>query len=330
MSTRHPPAGPVAGRTRTGNLHDLDRDGPHPRPDPGPADSRGNHRCGAAFAGPRPQTAPAPGATVRRGRDELPEERDRTSPPSTGSGLGMPEYPCLPVGRLPGIAGGRHSRPTRAARRVRDLPTVGQGRIKLSQMGLEPGVDGRAGRRPGTASLRRVLANSGPPVDNTGPDGNRRALAVARPTSPPATASWQPSFPVRAGFYYPWFPEAWNQGGHKPVHSVSAVPWLLYDGSANSVIQNHIAVMQYGHMSVGHRFVVGAEAPDGWPNSVAAERHRRPAIPLDHLLRARGPRQPERRGHSRRPDVSAGSVRLEPGVLPGRRQVRGLRLRGWQ
>src|SRR5262249_12568435 len=26
----------------------------------------------------------------------------------------------------------------------------------------------------------------------------------------------QPSFPIRAAFYYPWFPEAWTQGGVYP------------------------------------------------------------------------------------------------------------------
>ncbi len=55
---------------------------------------------------------------------------------------------------------------------------------------------------------------------------------------------------MRAGFYYPWFPEAWNQGGINPFTRYQ--PSLgFYDGSANSVIQNHIAAMQYGNMSVG-------------------------------------------------------------------------------
>jgi hypothetical protein len=26
----------------------------------------------------------------------------------------------------------------------------------------------------------------------------------------------QPSFPIRTAFYYPWFPEAWNQQGFNP------------------------------------------------------------------------------------------------------------------
>jgi hypothetical protein len=29
----------------------------------------------------------------------------------------------------------------------------------------------------------------------------------------PAAQDSQPSFPIRAAFYYPWFPEAWNQQG---------------------------------------------------------------------------------------------------------------------
>ena len=32
-------------------------------------------------------------------------------------------------------------------------------------------------------------------------------------TLPLPSADVQPSFPIRGAFYYPWFPEAWNQGG---------------------------------------------------------------------------------------------------------------------
>ena len=36
------------------------------------------------------------------------------------------------------------------------------------------------------------------------------------PASAAPAADTQPAFPIRAAFYYPWFPEAWNQQGFNP------------------------------------------------------------------------------------------------------------------
>ena len=73
----------------------------------------------------------------------------------------------------------------------------------------------------------------------------------ATPSSAPVAAgNWQPSLPVRAGFYYPWFPEGWNQQGLNPFTRYH--PSLgYYDGSSASVIDRQIAAMQYGNISVG-------------------------------------------------------------------------------
>ena len=38
--------------------------------------------------------------------------------------------------------------------------------------------------------------------------------AGAAPSSTPRPS--QPGFPIRAAFYYPWFPEAWRQSGLSP------------------------------------------------------------------------------------------------------------------
>ncbi|HLO29460.1 MAG TPA: alkaline phosphatase family protein [Anaerolineales bacterium] len=63
-------------------------------------------------------------------------------------------------------------------------------------------------------------------------------------------ADTQPSFPIRAVFYYPWFPEAWNQQGFNPFTNYT--PSLgFYDGSNATVIKQHIAAMQYGGIQVG-------------------------------------------------------------------------------
>jgi hypothetical protein len=86
-----------------------------------------------------------------------------------------------------------------------------------------------------------------------------RALAVALVTSvlaplrPPSLSAYAsaPTFPIRAAFYYPWFPEAWNQGGFNPYTWYSPVPNGYYNSSSTAVIDDHIARMQYANINVG-------------------------------------------------------------------------------
>src|SRR5512133_2752575 len=63
-------------------------------------------------------------------------------------------------------------------------------------------------------------------------------------------ADWQPTFPIRAAFYYPWFPEAWTQQGIYPYTYYA--PTLGYYSSMDSAtIQKHIQMMQYGNIQAG-------------------------------------------------------------------------------
>ncbi len=56
--------------------------------------------------------------------------------------------------------------------------------------------------------------------------------------------------PIRAAFYYPWFPEAWNQQGVSPYTNYH--PSLgSYDSSDQSILKQHIAAMQYGGIQAG-------------------------------------------------------------------------------
>jgi hypothetical protein len=67
-----------------------------------------------------------------------------------------------------------------------------------------------------------------------------------------ATASSTPTvqFPIRAAFYYPWFPEAWNQQGINPYTHYH--PLLgFYDSSNSQVIHRHIQEMLYGGITAG-------------------------------------------------------------------------------
>jgi hypothetical protein len=52
---------------------------------------------------------------------------------------------------------------------------------------------------------------------------------------------------VRAGFYYPWFPETWTVGGSH----VSYRPTLgYYDTSNASTVDAHVRAMEYGKFEV--------------------------------------------------------------------------------
>jgi hypothetical protein len=68
------------------------------------------------------------------------------------------------------------------------------------------------------------------------------------PTSNPPGSNVR--LPVRAAFYYPWFPNAWKQGSFSPYTNYE--PSLgYYDGGDPAVIGQQIAAMQYGGIQVG-------------------------------------------------------------------------------
>lgn len=103
-------------------------------------------------------------------------------------------------------------------------------------------------------------SESSVPGSSTGAEAaSATPLATAAPTpgatppptpNPTAIPGWQPAFPIRAAFYYPWFPESWKQQGMDPFTQYH--PSLgLYDSSSASVIHAHIGAMQYGGISVG-------------------------------------------------------------------------------
>jgi glycosyl hydrolase family 99 len=80
------------------------------------------------------------------------------------------------------------------------------------------------------------------------PSESPSASPSPSPTAPPADV--QPSFPIRAAFYYPWFPESWKQLGIYPYTNYH--PTLgFYDGSSATVLASHIASMQYAGLQAG-------------------------------------------------------------------------------
>jgi hypothetical protein len=96
---------------------------------------------------------------------------------------------------------------------------------------LAPADDGS------TISLAVTASNVGGSVEA----GSQPTAVVVDP---------QPNFPIRAAFYYPWFPEAWNQQGLDPfTHYTPSLGY--YDSSATNVIEQHIQSMEYGHIDAG-------------------------------------------------------------------------------
>ncbi len=56
--------------------------------------------------------------------------------------------------------------------------------------------------------------------------------------------------PIRAAFYYPWFPQAWRQQGLSLfTHYTPSLG--LYSTRDHAVIERHIAAMQYGGIAAG-------------------------------------------------------------------------------
>src|SRR5512133_1670307 len=74
-------------------------------------------------------------------------------------------------------------------------------------------------------------------------------VAHASPATNAAT-DVQPTFPIRAAFYSPWFAEGWTQGGVYPFTNYT--PSLGYYSSKDqAIIKKHIEMMQYGNIQAG-------------------------------------------------------------------------------
>jgi hypothetical protein len=57
------------------------------------------------------------------------------------------------------------------------------------------------------------------------------------------------SLPIRAAFYYPWFPEAWSQQGMDPFTQYH--PSLDYYATDPATVKEHIRAMQYANIRAG-------------------------------------------------------------------------------
>ncbi|MEA2003213.1 MAG: S-layer homology domain-containing protein, partial [Actinomycetota bacterium] len=69
----------------------------------------------------------------------------------------------------------------------------------------------------------------------------RRAINGSTPPPPPPPAQDQPEPPITAAFMYPWFPNAWDQGGQIPFSQFTPSAGL-YDSSDPDVIDEQVSL----------------------------------------------------------------------------------------
>ncbi len=175
-------------------------------------------------------------------------------------------YVAFDVPRLAGPVG-------RAVLRV--FVASGHGRVKVARAAQRPWSERTltlrsAPARGATGPLSRpVRQGAWASVDVTPlvPAGGRVTLALTpvadaalliasresgerRPTLVLTAAPAQPTLPVRAAFYYPWYPAAWKQRGLDPFTRYT--PTLgYYDSGSRAVIRQHVEAMRYGGIQVG-------------------------------------------------------------------------------
>lgn len=97
----------------------------------------------------------------------------------------------------------------------------------------------------GTAAATAAPIKPTPSASSPGVGISPTLSASSPGSTPPAGAA-----PIRAAFYYPWFPEGWDQSGMKPfTHYQPTLGYYSQDDPA--VIRAHIRAMQYGHIQAG-------------------------------------------------------------------------------
>jgi Glycosyl hydrolase family 99/Calcineurin-like phosphoesterase len=77
------------------------------------------------------------------------------------------------------------------------------------------------------------------------------ALLLAAIHDAPAarrSQSAQPKLPLRAAFYYPWYPQTWTVGGRRPHYTPSLG---YYNSTSTALIRRHIRAMRWGRIKAG-------------------------------------------------------------------------------
>ncbi len=132
------------------------------------------------------------------------------------------------------------------------LTTASTTTIKLSSRhvtnGTAPQLVLTTASPTATPTLGATAAPTFPPTQMPTALPSPTAIASSTATSQPT--DWQPTFPIRAAFYYPWFPEAWTQQGIYPYTNYNPILGF-YSSKDAATLQQHIAMMQYAGIQAG-------------------------------------------------------------------------------
>ncbi len=71
-------------------------------------------------------------------------------------------------------------------------------------------------------------------------------VVTPTPGTTPGSSSFQPAPPIQATFFYPWFPNAWNQGGVTPF-SVYQPTYGYYSSVDNAIIDQQLVLADRAH-----------------------------------------------------------------------------------
>jgi hypothetical protein len=92
-------------------------------------------------------------------------------------------------------------------------------------------------------------ASGSAPANQAAGARSQSGVQGTQASSPPKPDPAALGLPLRAAFYYPWFPEGWSQQGLTPfTHYHPTLGW--YD-SSRAVVRQQIAAMQYGNIQAG-------------------------------------------------------------------------------
>ena len=104
-----------------------------------------------------------------------------------------------------------------------------------------------SGTKPQLLTTVQTATGTSTTTPTTTPTTTTPTTTTPTTTTPPPPSGGQPTFPIRAAFYYPWFPEAWRQQGISPYTRFT--PTLgSYRSNDPVTIEKHIRSLEYGRM----------------------------------------------------------------------------------
>ena len=215
-------------------------------------------------------------------------------------------------------AGWQHARRRRTRPRTRDAPRRHRSRRAVTPtLSLLLRTDGprtafassESGHGPKIKIHGHVPEPT--PTPTTTPTGSARSVGDRHADADVHRGGdLQPSLPIRAAFYYPWFPETWGPSSDRFTNYHPSLGW--YDSSDVGVVSQHIAAMQYGGIQAGISswWGQGTKTDQRVPTLLA--RRGRHHVPVERSTTRRRPRPIHR---SRRSTTTSPTSRATTGAI---------------